>query len=261
MLVLEMHQDMTKPNQYGKYQGFGATVSSIRSIVKGNLTARLRTASSSPGVVSSWITRNKHGDELDFEFVGKSPHQVQTNWYYNNVIDWTHGKYFDMPQLGDLNASFHEYMISWGDMQARWFVDGQCMGVLELNESDMFSRPQQWHFSVWDGGSGSPDTTNWAGGPTDWSDVNRIYRMEVDWVQVQCSQEMTGDQRKTEWDVWHRPNASTSVPGAETSLGPFPSIPPVPTSGSKGLLGDFWVLAVVVVVVVVEVITYLIFSI
>lgn len=75
--------------------------------------------------------------------------------------------------------------------------------------------------------------------------------MEVDWVQVQCSQEMTDDQRKVEWDAWHRqlPNASTLVPGAETSLGPFPSIPPVPTSGSEGLLGDFWVLALVMVVI------------
>ncbi|RUP43320.1 concanavalin A-like lectin/glucanase domain-containing protein [Jimgerdemannia flammicorona] len=269
-LVLEILQDRTKLNEYGKYQGFGTTVSSVRSLHKGNITARLRTASSSPGVVSSWITRNVQGDELDFEWVGRSPRQVQTNWYQNGVFDWSRGVFSDLPELDDASASFHEYTIGWEADQVRWFVDGRCVRVLELNGTNVFGRSQQWHFSVWDGGSGSPSTAAWAGGPTNWTSPDRVYRMEVDWVEVQCAQEMTEEQRKAEWDRWNsKPNrtlvTTTVMGGGVTTTQGTPTTTmsggvttthgtPTPTSNvsagpSKKVGGEVWILSVVVMAV------------
>ncbi|KAK9685381.1 putative glycosidase CRH2, partial [Basidiobolus ranarum] len=80
-LVLFMPLD-SKPNTFGKTQGFGATVSAVRWFEFGKVSARIKSASTSPGVVSSFIVRNLEGDEIDFEWVGGYPNRVESNYYY-----------------------------------------------------------------------------------------------------------------------------------------------------------------------------------
>jgi beta-glucanase (GH16 family) len=49
----------------------------------GTVTARIKSGSPSGGVVSSFIYRNAvTGDEIDYEWVGKQPNEVQSNFYW-----------------------------------------------------------------------------------------------------------------------------------------------------------------------------------
>lgn len=95
-LLLNMKLNTTKKNEFGKYQGFGATVSSTRWMLYGTVSARIKSGSSSLGVVSSFVVSNNTastiGDEIDLEWVGLNTNEVQTNYYWHGVIDYTKGQ-------------------------------------------------------------------------------------------------------------------------------------------------------------------------
>lgn len=49
----------------------------------GTVSARIKSGSPSGGIVSSFIYRNAvTGDEIDYEWVGKRPNEVQSNYYW-----------------------------------------------------------------------------------------------------------------------------------------------------------------------------------
>lgn len=55
----------------------------FRWMLYGTVSARIKTASRSGGIVSSFIFRNAvTGDEIDYEWVGKDPQEVQSNYYW-----------------------------------------------------------------------------------------------------------------------------------------------------------------------------------
>ncbi|KAK9763787.1 putative glycosidase CRH2 [Basidiobolus ranarum] len=179
-------------NEFGRVQGFGATVSSVRWLDYGVVNARIKTASTSPGIVSSFITRNLFGDEIDFEWVGKNSREIQQNFYYNNVLNYTNARFSVIE--ADTSADYHIYTIDWQPDYIRWSVDGQELRTVnrqdtwdpELKAFKFPYRPQRVQFSIWDAGQASDGTSEWAGGRTDWSDANRVYKMYIDWVDVQC---------------------------------------------------------------------------
>ncbi|KAK9729080.1 putative glycosidase CRH2 [Basidiobolus ranarum] len=190
-LVLSMKLSQNK-NEFGRLQGFGATISSVRWIEYGTITARIKTASTSVGVVSSFITRNLFGDEIDFEWVGKNPNEVQQNFYYDNILNYTNARF----TVVDSNTSedYHVYTIDWQPDYLRWLIDGQELRVLKRNDTwdpklQKFKYPnraQRVQFSLWDGGQGPEGTMLWAGGRTNWSDPKTAYKMYIDWVDIQC---------------------------------------------------------------------------
>src|SRR3546814_5031761 len=60
-------------------------------------------------------------DEIDFEFLGKSPRQVQVNYYTARK-----GGHETMIDLGfDASEDFHTYAFEWRPDSIRWFVDGR----------------------------------------------------------------------------------------------------------------------------------------
>ncbi|CAG8591761.1 4662_t:CDS:2, partial [Ambispora leptoticha] len=154
-IQLSMKYDGKDKNAQGNYQGFGSTVSSTRWMEYGTVTARIKTGSTAKGVVSSFITKNLVGDEIDYEWVGLNPNEVQSNYYYNGTLDYTKVNQKD----------------TWDD---------------QLGQFKFPSRPSRIQFSMWDGGMGPPGTANWAGSPTDWSDQSKVYSMYVDWVNITC---------------------------------------------------------------------------
>ncbi|CAG8635971.1 276_t:CDS:2 [Ambispora leptoticha] len=190
-LVLSMKYDGTHKNEVGNYQGFGSTVSSTRWMQYGWVTARIKTASSNLGVVSSFITKNLEGDEIDFEWVGLAPSEVQSNFYWQGVLDYSHANHHNLS--GDSSATYYNYGIEWMPDHITWYIDGNPVRTIKLedtkasNGSFLFpSGPQRIQFSVWDGGEAAKGTADWAGTPTDWSDKNRVYTMYVDWVNITC---------------------------------------------------------------------------
>ncbi|KAJ1997188.1 putative glycosidase CRH2 [Coemansia thaxteri] len=175
-------------------KGFGATVSASHTIQYGRVTARVKTASVAPGVVSSFIIRNDQtGDEIDFEWVGKAPSQVQTNYYFNNILDYTKMVPYDVG--ADSSADFHDYTIDWSAGAVVWLVDGKV--IRTVNRQDTYNAANNTFafpasearvaFSIWDGGnSGAQGTQEWSGYPTPWG-PNTAYQMYVDSVTIQCN--------------------------------------------------------------------------
>ncbi|KAF9329693.1 hypothetical protein BG006_007255 [Podila minutissima] len=182
-------------NKFGNRPGFGATVSSTRWMLYGTVTARIKAGSLSGGVVSSFIYRNAvTGDEIDYEWVGKQPNEVQSNYYWNTPptmdpkdIDYSHSRRQDVGI--NLSQEYQTYTIEWLPDRLTWFINGQVVRTLlksEVNGTQYPSTPSQIQFSVWDGGLGDPATTEWSGGPTRYEDNQAPYEMYVDFVDIKC---------------------------------------------------------------------------
>ncbi|KAJ2334171.1 putative glycosidase CRH2, partial [Coemansia sp. RSA 2673] len=164
-------------------KGFGSTVDSSNTMQYGQVTARIKTASVAKGVVSAFIIRNDQvGDEIDFEWVGKSPNQVQNNYYYHDIPDYNKKQYFDIGS--DTSADFHDYTINWTPDVISWIVDGKTLRT--LNRKDTYDSASKVYkfpaaegrvgLSIWDGGSAAtPGTQNWAGFPTPWTNTT-VYK-------------------------------------------------------------------------------------
>ncbi|KAJ2742218.1 putative glycosidase CRH2 [Coemansia sp. BCRC 34301] len=204
-------------------KGFGATVSASHTFQYGRVTARVKTASIAPGVVSAFIIRNDQtGDEIDFEWVGKAPAEVQTNFYFNDILDYT--KMVPYNVGADTAADFHDYTIDWSEDALVWLVDGKVIRTVNRKDTwdpttNTFKYPtskSRIAFSIWDAGnSGAQGTQEWAGYPTPWGPTT-VYKMLVDSVQISCGKDST------------HPPPSPSVPPSSvypTSLPPQKCIP------------------------------------
>ncbi|KAF8940725.1 hypothetical protein BGZ58_005053 [Dissophora ornata] len=193
-LVLTLENGKTV-NKFGNRPGFGATVSSTRWMLYGTVTARIKAGSLSSGIISSFIYRNSMtGDEIDFEWVGKEVNEVQSNFYWRTPptmdpkdIDYSHSRRQDVGV--NLSQEYQIYTIEWLPDSLTWFINGQVIRTLlrsDVNGTKYPSTPSQIQFSIWDGGLSDPETRDWAGGPTNWSDSRPKYEMYVDWVNVKC---------------------------------------------------------------------------
>ncbi|KAF9434934.1 hypothetical protein BGZ76_007179 [Entomortierella beljakovae] len=201
-------------NSYGRPQGLGSVVSTTRFMQYGKVTARIKTGSSSPGVVSAFIMRNEApGDEIDFEFVGRNPSEAQTNFYYKTPPDMP-TESIDYNNTGKIllgaNSAldFHDYGIEWMPEYINWSVDGKVIRSVFKNQTKddvdpitgapimdeatgqpvkrFPSTPARIQFGIWDGGQGSDGTAAWAGTPTDWSKPGQSYEVQIDYVDIQC---------------------------------------------------------------------------
>lgn len=110
--------------------------------------ARMRSAAGS-GLNTAFFTYSKQPwDEIDFEFLGKDPHSVQTNFYTNGKSQGG-----TTVQLGfDASKEFHNYAIDWQPTKITWYVDGKQVfqspaGVV------VPSHPGSLFFSLWSGGA------------------------------------------------------------------------------------------------------------
>src|SRR3546814_5746693 len=66
-------------------------------------------------------------DEIDFEFLGKSPRQVQVNYYTAGK-----GGHETMIDLGfDASEDFHTYAFEWRPDSIRWFRSEEHMSELQ----------------------------------------------------------------------------------------------------------------------------------
>jgi endo-1,3-1,4-beta-glycanase ExoK len=116
----------------------------------GAYEARLRSMPGS-GVVTAFFayTGPPHGrphEEIDFEFLGKSPTDVQLNFFRNGK-----GGHEKMTPLGfEATGQFHDYAFVWKKDSVRWFVDGRQ--VYEILEG-VPPAPAKIYLNVWNGGA------------------------------------------------------------------------------------------------------------
>ncbi|KAK3828883.1 MAG: hypothetical protein J3Q66DRAFT_435334 [Benniella sp.] len=124
-------------NSYGNRPGFAATVSSTSAMT---------------------------GDEIDYEWVGKQPDEVQSNFYWHALPTMD-------PKDIDYNHALHHQVAST---------------TKAPSPNTSAKNPSQEYHTIWDGGLAHPETQGWAGGTTDWSDTHPPYEMFVDWVEIKC---------------------------------------------------------------------------
>jgi beta-glucanase (GH16 family) len=153
----------------------GTVLTSTRAVWYGKVSATLKT-SRTQGVVSSFILMSGVRDEIDYEFIGSFLETAQTNYYWQENLDYTHSRNIS---LSDTFENFHTYEIDWTPDSITWSVDGQAGRVLKRDDTwnattkryDFPQTPSFLQVSLWPGGlaSNAEGTRNWAGGYVDWN--------------------------------------------------------------------------------------------
>ncbi|RVD85059.1 uncharacterized protein DFL_003390 [Arthrobotrys flagrans] len=124
------------------------------------------------GIVSSLVFQSDVLDEIDVEFIGSQPGNVQTNIFSKgNQNVYIYGA---NTAVADAVGVFHKYTVDWTPEQITWSIDGNVVRVLtraELGDVVYPQTPMQIKFGPWAAGdpSNAPGTIEWAGGPIDYS--------------------------------------------------------------------------------------------
>ncbi len=143
---------LTLSNRGGRLRRIGCgELHTRKRLGYGRYEARMRTAAGS-GLNTAFFTyvgppngQPEH-DEIDFEFLGKTPRSVELNY-------WSNGRQqpsTDVDLGFDASADFHDYAFEWTPGKIRWFADGKL-----LHESpegaDVPDKPGYLFFSLWSG--------------------------------------------------------------------------------------------------------------
>ncbi|KAF2664767.1 cell wall glucanase [Microthyrium microscopicum] len=124
------------------------------------------------GIVSSFVLQSDDLDEIDWEWLGADPDQVQTN-YFGKGQTTTYNRGAFSANSGSQSA-YHTYTIDWTSTQIVWQIDGKTVRVLTPATAEANQYPQtpmQIKVGSWSGGdSANPaGTIAWAKGPTDYT--------------------------------------------------------------------------------------------
>ncbi|KAE8352646.1 glycosidase crf2 [Aspergillus coremiiformis] len=163
----------------------------------GKITGKVK-SSRGKGVVSAFILLSDVKDEIDFEFVGSDLANVQTNYYWQGVLNYNNGG--KAPTGTSTFDDWHEYEIDWKPDVITWSVDGAVKRTLtrestwnETGKRYQFPQtPSRMQLSLWPAGQASnPEgTIQWAGGEIDWNsqDIKEkgYYYAEFGEITVQC---------------------------------------------------------------------------
>jgi endo-1,3-1,4-beta-glycanase ExoK len=140
----------------------------------GTYEARIKTASGN-GFNTAMFTYSgapltSVHDEIDFEFLGKAPGQVQLNYFTNG-----RGGHETFPILAhDASGSFQTIAFEWLPESIRWFIDGKL--VREERRAGLPYTPGQFFLSLWSAG---PAGTGWLGQV----DKSRLpAKAYIDWI-------------------------------------------------------------------------------
>jgi hypothetical protein len=123
------------------------------------------------GIVSSFVMQSDTLDEIDWEWLGSDPDEVQTNFFgKGQTTSYNRGAFH--ADAGS-QSGFKTYSIEWTPEQIVWQINGVTVRTLEpANAENQYPQtPMQIKFGAWAGGdSANPaGTIEWARGPTDYS--------------------------------------------------------------------------------------------
>jgi len=176
----------------------GTVVSSTHYVWYGKVTATLKT-SRGKGVVSAFILFSGVKDEIDFEWVGVSLHNVQSNYYFQGNPIYTNGGNHTVEGASTYDE-YHTYTIDWTPDAINWYVDGNLLRTKLKKDTwndqkKIFEYPQtpsRIQLSLWPGGlaTNGKGTIEWAGGLIDWDsqDIKEAgyYYVTVKELTMEC---------------------------------------------------------------------------
>lgn len=194
------------------------------------------------GIVSSFVLQSDTLDEIDWEWLGADPAQVQTN-YFGKGQTTTYNRGAFHPDAGS-QTSFKKYTIEWTPNQIVWSIDGTTVRTLEpANANNQYPQtPMQVKFGAWSGGdpANAPGTIQWAQGPTVYS--KGPFTMQVKSLYVQDystgNQYIYGDNTGTWRSI--KSNGGTIFSGGNKPVANAPTVTatasgqPLPFSGGGG---------------------------
>ncbi|KAI9371653.1 concanavalin A-like lectin/glucanase domain-containing protein [Aspergillus egyptiacus] len=164
----------------------------------GKIGARIK-SSRGAGVVTAFILLSDTKDEIDYEWVGADLTQVETNWYFQGILNYTNGADIKVDG-GDTFEEWHHYEIDWSPEKLEWLVDGEVVRTLTkestwnetANRYEYPQTPSRMQMSLWPAGqaSNAQGTIEWAGGEIDWDhqDIKEkgYYYATFGEVSVEC---------------------------------------------------------------------------
>ncbi|KAJ4188788.1 transglycosylase [Fusarium falciforme] len=167
-------------------KGDAPTIQTNWYIFFGRLEVHLKAASGT-GIVSSAVLLSDVLDEVDWEWLGGSSEEVQTNYYgKGNSTSDTRSETF--AAAGSQSAS-HNYTIYWTKETCVWYIDGTAVRTLNyadaLGGENYPQTPMRIKLGIWAGGDSdnAEGTITWAGGETDYSDAP--FTMTVESVKIE----------------------------------------------------------------------------
>ncbi|KAJ1917463.1 hypothetical protein H4219_003206 [Mycoemilia scoparia] len=171
-LRIAMDQNRRSPTiVYPEYLGAG-----------GKWDMNLKMAPSS-GVVTAFVMygpgQPSQTDEIDFEWVGRDPSNVQTMFFVNGKrVPGNEGSVnLGSSPAQDLSATFHTYSIEYNKDYVNWYMDGAVRRTITNKKNGQFPADiGKLRFGVWDGSntSGWAGTVNFSKGP---------FVAEIDWIR------------------------------------------------------------------------------
>ncbi|GAA5825982.1 hypothetical protein JCM3770_000909 [Rhodotorula araucariae] len=179
-------------------EGKGTVLTSTRSVLYGNVTARIKSVAGS-GILTSFSLLSGTGDEIDYEFTTNATDLAHTAYFHHgDVANYSSN---EAVNITDRTVDFHNYTISWTPEAITWLVDGVALRNISKNSTASPSAPTEFRypqtpsriqFSIWAAGrEGQPDgLVEFAGGPVDWTASNYIqngyYASYISAINVEC---------------------------------------------------------------------------
>jgi endo-1,3-1,4-beta-glycanase ExoK len=140
----------------------------------GKYETRMKVASGSGLVTSFFIYNGSPWDEIDVEILGKSPTQLQTNYFTNGV-----GGHETVINLGfDASAGYHNYAIVWAAGSIKWYVDNVLIHTETGGRGPLPTHAGKIMANVWTATPGT-GTETWLGVFSYGGPVTAKY----DWIQ------------------------------------------------------------------------------
>lgn len=140
----------------GVRQYSAGALTSHADFLFGRFEATLR-ASDVPGVVTGFfLHRNSPHQEIDIEILGRMPHRLLVNVFYNpggegDKFDYGYKGCPSYVDLGfDASKEMHRYAIEWTPCEIQWFVDGLLVHRRDLwDPTPIPHLPMKLHFNAW----------------------------------------------------------------------------------------------------------------
>ncbi|KAJ3044209.1 hypothetical protein HDV00_002887 [Rhizophlyctis rosea] len=206
-----------------------------RYIRYARITAKM-VASADSGMVTTVITMSDRGDEIDWETVGKTPSEIQSNLWYNSRAlanggdDPNRGRHGRHHNVTGGIAIPHIYELDWKSTGLTWSVDGRQVRNITTTSENVNAtglKPGENYYpteaalikiGLW----GAQDKGNWAG-DADWSGV-ASHSARFEWLAIQC------------YDASDRPVAKFGNMATPTGsiAATIPSATANPSSGGSG---------------------------
>ncbi len=125
------------------------------------------------GIVSSLVLESDDLDEIDIEWLGSNPDEIQTNYFgKGQTTTYNRGQFHTVKGTQD---DWIKYTVDWTKDRIIWMAGDEVVRELKVGDAESNQYPQtpmQVKFGSWAGGDPSnnpPGTVEWARGPTDYS--------------------------------------------------------------------------------------------